>query len=172
MPHRLDRVSLAASLLAPHVSLDWERPRRKGATMISRALIGPFSSVTIQSVDGTGDEKDPCGGLSAWSRATTTLRTDPFPIRFWAYSQITDETAWANLRHIIHQRLIMQAQAHALLSRQPLEELLPGLRVTNPDAARHAVASITGRTVRAGNLAGMIRELYLSRGGAATVNLN
>ena len=171
MPHRLDRVSLAASLLAPHVSLDWERPRRKGATMISRAVIGPYSDVVIQAVDGNGDVKDPCGGLSAWSRAARADKADPFPIRFWGFSRMTDEAAWASLRNIIHQRLIMQAQAHALLSRQPLEELLPGRSLTDADAARHAVGLITGRVARSGSLAGMIRELYLSRGGAAAVNL-
>lgn len=172
MPHRTDRVSLAASLLAPLVTLDWEKPRRKGATMISRAWVGPFSTVTIQAVDGNGDVNDPCGGMSAWSRATTTERTDPFPIRFWGFSRMTDDAAWACLRNIIHQRLIMQAQAHALLSRQPLEDLLPGLRVTDADAARHAVGLITGRVAQAKDLAGLIRELYLRRGGTATVNFN
>ena len=171
MPHRVDRVSLAATLLAPHVSLDWETPRRKGATMISRAVIGPYSSVTIQAVDGNGDVNDPCGGLSGWSRATRNDRADPFPIRFWGFTRMTDEAAWDSLRTIIHQRLIMQAQAHALLSRQPLEELLSGLKLTDADAARHAVGLITGRVARAVNLSGMIRELYLPRDGATTVNL-
>ena len=171
MPNRFDRVSLAASLLAPHVTLDWDRPRRKGASLYSRAVIGPYSDVIIQSVDGNGDVNDPCSGLSGWSRARREDVADPFPIRFWGCSRMTDEAAWSSLRNIIHQRLIMQAQAHALLSRQPLEELLPGLHLTDADAARHAVGLITGRVARSGNLAGMIRELYLPRGGATTVNL-
>lgn len=159
MSRMLDRVTLAASLLAPHVSLDWSRPRRRGATMISTARIGNLSEVLIQSVEPLEPPAEPCGGLSAWSRAQEGHH-DPFPIRFWAHTRLTDAPAWAGLRQAIHHRLLVQAQAHVLLSRRPLQEVLSGLRLTDTESARHSVSLLTGRDSRACDLAGLIADLH------------
>ena len=159
MSRILDRVTLAASLLAPHVSLDWSQPRRRGATMISIAPIGALSEVVIQSVEPMEAPADPCGGLSAWSRVRQD-DFDPFPIRFWAYTRLTDAPAWAGLRQAIHHRLLVLAQAHVLLSRRPLDEVLSGLYLTDKQSARHSVSLLTGRDSRAGDLAGLIADLH------------
>lgn len=159
MSRMFDRVTLAASLLAPHVALDWSTPRRRGATMISVARVGALSEVVIQSVDPTGDANDPSGGLSAWSRVRPGHH-DPFPVRFWAHTRLTDSAAWSGLRHAVHHRLLVLAQAHVLLSRRPLEDVLSGLRVTDEDSARHSVSLLAGRDSRASTLAGLIADLH------------
>lgn len=159
MSRMLDRVTLAASLLAPHVGLDWSRPRRRGATMISTARIGALSEVVIQSVEPLEDASDPCGGLSGWSRALQG-DFDPFPIRFWAYTRLTDAPAWAGLRQAVHHRLLVLAQAHLLLSRRPLAEVMSGLRLVDADSARHAVSLLTGRDSRAEDMPGLIADLH------------
>lgn len=158
MARVIDRVTLAASLIAPHVALEWEEPSRCGPTRLSRAVIGSGSDVVIQSVDPNPQMPEPCGGMSAWSRARQGC-SDPFPIRFWAFTRLTDAGAWAGLCHAIHHRLIVQAQAHLLLSRWPLEDALSGLRLVDVSAARHAVGVLTGRDTRARSLAGLIAEL-------------
>lgn len=159
MSRMLDRVTLAASLLAPHVTLDWTRPRRRGATMMATAEVGALSEVVIQGVDPLDDPDDPCGGLSAWSRLRHGLH-DPFPIRFWAHTRLTDAPAWAGLRHAVHHRLLVLAQAHMLLSRRPLQEVLGGLRITDAESARHSVSLLIGRDSRAVDLPGLIADLH------------
>ena len=159
MSRMFDRVTLAASLLAPHVALDWSRPCRRGATMISVARIGALSEVVIQSVDPAQGSADPCGGLSAWSRVREGHH-DPFPVRFWAHTRLTDAPAWVGLRHAVHHRLLVLAQAHVLLSRRPLAEVLSGLRVTDAASARHSVSLLTGRDSRALDLPGLIADLH------------
>lgn len=159
MSRMFDRVTLAASLLAPHVTLDWSCPRRRGATMISVARIGALSEAVMQSVDPTDDPDLSCGGLSAWSRVPTGHH-DPLPLRFWAHTRMTDDAAWSGLRHAVHHRLLVLAQAHVLLSRRPLEDVLSGLRVTNAESARHSVSLLTGGNSRAGDLAGLIADLH------------
>lgn len=159
MSRILDRVTLAASLLAPHVALDWTTPRRRGATMMSTARIGALSDVVIQSVEPLEDFADPCGGLSAWSRVQNG-DFDPFPIRFWAYTRLTDAQAWAGLRQAVHHRLLVLAQAHVLLSRRPLDEVMSGLHLTDRQSARHSVSLLTGRDSMAGDLAGLIADLH------------
>lgn len=159
MSRMLDRVTLAASLLAPHVALDWSPPRPMGATMISTAQIGGLSEAVIQSAEPLEDPADLCSGLSGWSRVRQG-DFDPFPIRFWAYTRLTDASAWAGLRQAVHHRLLVLAQAHLVLSRRPLEEVLSGLRMVDIGSARHAVSLLTGRDSHAEDLIGLITDLH------------
>lgn len=170
MSRILDRVTLAASLLAPHVALDWTMPRRVGGSLISVARIGTLSEALIQGVDGLGDTGDPCSGLSAWSRVRAEHH-DPFPIRFWGHTRLIDAAAWAALRQAVHHRLLVQAQAHVLLSRRPLKEVLSGLKLTNARSARQSVALLTGRDCKAEDLPGLIADLHRppARGAGRTV---
>ncbi|MEZ5756561.1 MAG: hypothetical protein R3D90_18015 [Paracoccaceae bacterium] len=171
MPEALHLLSRAATLLAPHVDLRWDRPRRRGATLISRAHIGAFSEAILQSVDPDPDSADPAAGLSGWSRPLPGCR-DPFPLRLWAFSPSTDAQAWEALRHAIRLNLLRQAQMHLLLTRAPLGQSLSGLVLHDPAAARLALEPLAQGRLPKGDLATLLTALYRRspRTGRQTVN--
>lgn len=171
MPRDLHLLSRAATLLAPHVDLRWDRPRRRGATLISRARIGAFSEAILQSVDPDPDSADPAAGLSGWSRPLPGCR-DPFPLRLWAFSPATDAPAWEALRHAIRLNLLMQAQIHLLLTRAPLGQSLSGLVLRDAAAARRALEPLAPHRLQGGDLATLLTALYRGtpRPGRQTVN--
>ena len=157
MSRTLSRLTLTAALLTPLVTLDWTEPRRRGTTWSARAAIGTLSDVMIQQVDPE-DSTDPCGGLSAWSRARATH--DPFPIRLWGATRHTDTAAWAQMRRMVHHRLLMQAQSQLLLTGKPVDDLLSGLTITDTDAAQRSVTLISGRKTAAETLGTLLADLH------------
>lgn len=159
MSRLIDRVTLAASLLAPHVALDWGPVRHMAATKVMKARVGCLSDVFMQGVDARDDPHGTCGGLSAWSRARDG-GFDPFPIRFWGHAGGTDAAAWRSLQDAVHHRLLVLAQAHVFLSRRPLDDILSGLRVTDPDAVRRSIFLLSGRKSRAEHLPALIADLH------------
>lgn len=159
MSRTLSRLTLTAALLTPLVTLVWSDPRRHGATVRSRATIGTLSTVTLQQVDSEGDSADPCGGLSAWSR-TRTAAHDPFPIRLWGATRFTDGAAWAQMRRMVHHRLLMQAQSRILLTDNPLDAVLSGLHLTDVEAAQRVVALVSGRQTQAETLGALLADLH------------
>ena len=161
MSATLSRLTLTAALLTPIVTLDWSAPRRRGATALSRARIGTLSEAILQSVDPDDDLHDFSGGLSGWSRTLTTA-PDPFPIRLWGFSRLTDGTAWQQAQRTIHHRLLMQAQAITLLTGRLPEGALDGLRLRDAEAARRTITLVSGRTSTADTVAGLLHDLHVS----------
>lgn len=159
MPQNPARLTLTAALLTPIVTLDWRAPRRRGATVQQSAPIGTESDILIQGIDQSDEIRDRAHGLSAWSRPRGTA-ADPFPIRLWGFTRLTDGAGWQHIRRTIHHRLLMQAQAQILLTGKPLDDSLCGLTLTDPEAARRTVALVAGRHSRAETLATLLHDLY------------
>lgn len=159
MSRTLSRLSLTSALLTPLVTLDWSEPRRRGATVQARAVIGTLSDVMIQSVDPEGDPADPACGLSVWSRARGEGQ-DPFPVRLWGLTQQIDGAGWQQAKRVVHQRLLMMAQSQVLLSGKPLAGVLDGLRLVDVEAAQRVVALISGRETAAESLGALLTELH------------